>query len=82
MADTVLEKFMRCAEVCGFFFFFLIVLIGWAGELQSHGFYCMRTHAWILDLDGLCSHLTWEDLDETALQSSISKVEGTKCNHD
>ena len=75
---------MRCAKVCGIFF--LIVLIGWAGELQSRGFYCMRkfvqSHAWILYLDGLCSHLTWEDLYETALQSSVSKVEGTKCNHD
>ena len=77
---------MRCAKVCGIVF--LIVLIGWAGELQSRGFYCMRkfvqSHAWILYLDGLCSHLTctWEDLYETALQSSVSKVEGTKCNHD
>ena len=39
MADTFVEKFMRCTKVCGLFFLDCAfqTLIGWAGKLRSHG---------------------------------------------
>ena len=42
-ADTFLEKFTKCAKVCGLFFLDCAfgMLIGWAGKLWSRGDKCI-----------------------------------------
>ena len=43
MADTFLEKFIRCAKACGLYFLdcALRMLIGWTGKLRSRGSECL-----------------------------------------
>ena len=52
MADTFLEKFTRCAKVCGLLFLDCAyrMLIGWAGKLQSRG-YCSIINCYFFWVD-------------------------------